>query len=323
VVFFTAFLVFLPKIWLYCEEETRDIFFIPQLSYEFINVENQRIHIPTTGLGIMKGDMEAPFTEVHNRFLMLAMYQPLLLQEKLFYSFSENYHTIKFLFDGRLERQQFMAILNSRSERPIAGGLQTFTAGIGWGYELLRADSFSFILGAAIAAGDFGIDLPNGDPLPVMPLPLIRLKFKTEWLDGSFDFFDSPGLSFNIAPGRRVRFSANLYMGNYRSVEDLMGEGIIWYRFFPSTLPGEKKSSLGDFLGIGAGIKNESFSYNLSGERNKTFEIQHTSIFGILDVTMLKLSAGYIFDSRELYNDGTKRSIGKGFFLGIQVMYRF
>jgi hypothetical protein len=79
---------------------------------------------------------------------------------------------------------------------------------------------------------------------------------------------------------------------------------------------------LGDFAGIGIGLKNESYNFDLSEGREKTFEQQYTAIFGVLDISALKLSGGYIFDSRELYNGGEKNT-GKGFFISLQGMYRF
>jgi hypothetical protein len=53
------------------------------------------------------------------------------------------------------------------------------------------------------------------------------LKFKTEWLDDSFEFLTGPSLSFTIAPGRRVRFTAEVEIDDFRSIKDVLGEGVI------------------------------------------------------------------------------------------------
>jgi hypothetical protein len=164
--------------------------------------------------------------------------------------------------------------------------------------------------------GDFGIDLPNGEPLPVFPFPLIRLKLKTEWFAVSFDFLTGPNLDLTLAPERKIRFSANVRIDNYRNINDLIGEGVIWYRPFAAGHP------LGDFAGVGIGLKNESFSFDLSTGRDKTFEQQYAAVFGVLDVSIVKISGGYIFDSRELYNK-TEKNAGKGYFVSVFGAYRF
>jgi hypothetical protein len=302
-VFSLAVCILLPVTGLFCQEQ--DLFFMPLAAYEFVNTAERQIHTPALGFGIMKGKQDAPFTEVDNLFSIIAMYQSFIFKEES-YSALKNYHCIDFLFDGRMNRHQFLAIFNADSDKPVAGGLHTFSTAIGWGYELVRHTGISFILGAAIAINDFGIDLPNGDPLPVLPLPLVRLKFKTEWLAGSFDFLSDPTLQFTIAPNQRIRLTVEA-MSNFQSV---LGESILWYRFFPREHP------LGDFAGIGIGIKNGGYGFNLSEARDKTFEYQYTSVFGVLDVSFLKVSAGYIFDSREIYDHGDiTKNAGKGYFV--------
>jgi hypothetical protein len=123
-------------------------------------------------------------------------------------------------------------------------------------------------------------------------------------------------MDFVIALEKPVRFTVSMRMDSYRNINDLIGEGVIWYRPFPA------EHRLGDFIGIGPGVKNESFAFDLSGGRDKTFEQQYTAVFGVLDVSMLKISGGYIFDSRELYN-GNMNNTGKGFFVAAQGMWRF
>jgi hypothetical protein len=300
--------------------KNKDFSIIPLASYDYIHLAEQTIHTPALGIAIIAGDYDKDYMDINKSFFGVSMYQPVFISYAVDHKI---YHQIDVLLDGRIERHQLLGIFRSASDEPVSGGFQTFQAGAGWGYELIRNSSVSFILGAAVAVGDFGIDLPNGDTLPVLPLPLIRLKFKTEWLAGSFDFLTGPNLSFIIAPDMRIRFTADVRMDYYRSVEDVIGEGIIWYRFFPVEHSGISKSSLGDFLGIGLGIKNESFGFDLAGAVDKTFESQYTSIFGLLDISILQISAGYIFDSRNLYNENVKENTGKGYYISVQGMYRF
>jgi hypothetical protein len=308
---FLAACIFLPVTGIFCQE--RDVFFMPLAAYELVDIEDRQIHTPALGFGIMKGKQDVSFTEVYNRFSIIAMCQSFIFKEAS-YSAIKNYHAIDFLFDGRMRRHQFLAIFNADSDEPVAGGLHTFSTAIGWGYELLRHTGISFILGAAIAMNDFGIDLPNGDPLPVLPLPFVRLKFKTEWLVGSFDFLSDPTLQFTIAPNQQVRLTVEA-MSNFQS---LVGEGILWYRLFSREHP------LGDFAGIGIGVKNGGYGFKLSEAREKTFEYQYTSVFGVVDASFLKVSAGYVFDSREIYDRGDiAKNTGKGYFVSVFGVYQF
>jgi hypothetical protein len=295
-------------------EEERDLFFLPLVSYDYVHLDDQSIHVPGLGLAVMKGVGDVSFDEVHKQFLLTALYRPFFFTDAS-PSLPRVYHGVDVLFDGRWERHQFLLISKASSDKPFTG-LQTVQAGLGWGYEILRYSHFSFIVGAAVGLTDFGIDLPNGNPLPVFPLPLVRLKLKIEWLSASFEFLTGPNLDFVIAPEKPLRFTAGMRMDSYRNINDLIGEGVIWYRPFPA------EHRLGDFIGIGLGIKNESFAFDLSGGRDITFEQQYTAVFGIVDISVLQISGGYIFDSRERYNGNTKNT-GKGFFVSIQGMYRF
>jgi hypothetical protein len=80
---------------------------------------------------------------------------------------------------------------------------------------------------------------------------------------------------------------------------------------------------LGDFAGIGVGLKNESLGFDLSADRDKTLEIQNTSVFTVLDFSFLKLSGGYIFDSRLLVDEAQRDKREQGFYLSVQAMYQF
>jgi len=74
---------------------------------------------------------------------------------------------------------------------------------------------------------------------------------------------------------------------------------------------------LGDFAGIGAGIKHDMKSFVLF-HNAAVFELQQTSVFGTIDISILKIQGGWIFNSDYLI-DGEKRgSPGKGFFVSAQ-----
>jgi hypothetical protein len=291
-----------------------DLFFLPMASYDYLHLDNQEAHIPAIGLGVMKGEMDAPFTEAGRRFFTLLMYQPVFFQDEIVPGYSRTFHQIDFLFDGRIGRQQFFGLLKSASDKPLAGGLHTFQAGAGWGYEFIRRPNVSLIVGAVLCVGDFGVDLPNGEPLPLAPLPLVRFGLDTRLLDLSFDFLTGPNLSFTISPESRIRFSGDMRMDYYRSLGDILCEYTLWYRFFPP------EHKLGDFAGIGIGLKNESLNFDLSADRDKILEIQNASVFATLDFSFLKLSGGYIFDSRLLVDEVQRDKREKGFYFSVQAV---
>jgi hypothetical protein len=299
------------------DEPKRDLFFVPIVSYDYLSLGTQSVHFPGLVLGILKGEQDAPFDEVDKRFLVAVQYTPFFFQRDPAPQVPRNLHSTRFFFDGRRERHQFLAVFSAASNKPVAGGLQTFRAGLGWGYELLRSSRLSLITGAMVGLGDVGITLSNGEPLPALPLPLIRFRLKTEWFDTSFNFTGDPGIDFTIAPDRKLRFTGAMRMSSYRSIEDLLGEGILWRRFFSHAHP------LGDFAGIGLGFANESLDFRLSPGRDKTFEIQHTGVFGVLDLTLIQAKGGYVLNSREFHGD-VKQNHGRGgWFISLQGMYRF
>jgi hypothetical protein len=309
ILLFNIFIVFTQE-----NDENDKLHIIPMASYNYIGLENQSVHIPGIGFGLMKGDYGKDFTEIHRSFFGVALYQPVFYNNA---GADETYHQIDILLDGRIERHEFLGIFRSASDKPVAGGLQTFQAGLGYGYELIRNSSVSLVLGAAIAVGDFGLSLPDGSLFPILPLPVIRFGLNLKWVDLTFDFLTGPNMAFTIAPEKRIRFTADMRMDYYRSIEDIICEYILWYRFF------DNNSSLGDFMGVGIGFKNDSIGFDLTIGRDKKFELQHSAIFSVIDFTVLRLEGGYIFDSRNLVDEKELNSQGKGFYMAIQGMYRF
>jgi hypothetical protein len=308
----------LPGTDLFCGGPEGDLFVLSRLSYDYVKTGDQEIHSPGLAFGITKGVADVPFNEVHKQFQVMALYQPFFFRNDLLYVAPQTYHRAKLMLDARWERHQLLGLFSSETDKPLAGGLSTVKAGLGWGYELLRYSNLSLILGVLVGVADFGIDLPSGDPLPILPVPLIRFSYKAEWLTASLEYLDSPSLNFTIAPGKPVRFTGNMTIVEYRGIEDLLGEGVLWYRFFASG-----SHSLGDFAGIGLGFKNETMYFNVASERGKTFEQQYTSIFGMIDISIVQLMVGYIMDSRTFYDRTEKRNSGKGYFISVLGQYRF
>ena len=291
--------------------------FLLPFGYEFLRLEEQTMHNPALGAGFISGEQDIPFTEVERRFFGLALYQPLIFTEEPFPDMPKYIHQIDALFDGRINRHQLLLIFTSSSDRPVAGGLNTFQAGAGWGYEVIRRPQVSLILGAVLGVSDFGVNLPSGDPFPVLPLPLIRFGIDTKWFTSSFDYITGPNLEFTIAPKERIRFTADMRMDNYRSISDLICEYAVWYRFFSAD------HKLGDFAGAGIGFKNDIVDFNISSGAKGTFELRSTSLFAALDFSILKIEGGWVFDSGYLLDGMDIGSPGRGFYISVQGIIPF
>jgi len=289
-------------------QEREDSFFIIPFGYDFFRFGEQSIHSPIIGAGFLFGEQDIPFDEVERRFLALALYQPFFFREEPSEGLPKHFHQIDAIFDGRINRHQLLVIFKSAADKPVAGGLNTFQAGIGWGYEIVRRPNVSFIIGAALGVSDFEI---SGISSPILPLPLVRFGFNSQWVTASFDFLTGPNLDITIAPRERIRFTADMRLDNYRSINDLIFECILWYRLF------DENHRLGDFAGIGIGVKNDSVDFVISSN-DTTFELQQNSVFAVADLSLLKIEAGWIFNSRYLINETITESPGRGFFISIQ-----
>ena len=296
------------------DDNTPFVFLIP-FGYGFFQSGDQTIHKPALGAGFLYGEQDLPFDEVTRRFLGIALYQPMFSKQEPLSGVPKLLHQIDFLMDGRINRHQLLLIFKSAADNPVAGGFSTFQAGAGWGYEMIRQPSFSLIIGGALAVGDFGLELPSGSPLPLLPVPLIRFGVNTRWFVSSFDFLTGPNIEFTIAPKEQFRFTADMRMDNYRSINDLICEFTFWYRLF------DNNHRFGDFAGVGLGFKNQSYEFALSSMET-SFALQQTSIFAVADVSLLKIEAGWIFNSRHLLDGKEFRpmnnSLGGGFYLSIQ-----
>lgn len=291
------------------QEKTNEPFvlFIP-IGYDFVRLENQTIHAPASGIGFLLGEQDVPFTEVDRRVMGLFMYQPYIFSETPYTNVPKTLHQVIGVIDFRLRRHQFLVIFQTNSDEPVYGGLQTITAGAGYGYEVIRKPNFSLILGGIVGVSDF-------DFTPVMPLPLIRFGVDTQWFVSSFEFITGPNLEFTIAPKERIRFTADMRMDNFRSLADLDCEFILWYRLFNSD------HKMGDFAGLGLGFKNELTGFDLSDKLGGySFEIQRSSIIAAIDLSILQFQAGWIFDSNYIFDDKKTGSPGNGFFISVQGM---
>jgi hypothetical protein len=291
---------------------------IPLLNYEFVSLENQKIHAPGGGLILLNGDQEPPLSDKYNNVMIGLFYRPYILQEVL-PGYSELYNDIDFIVERKTGSHLIQGIFSTFSDKPVYGGLQTIYTGIGYGYELARKEKLNLTLGLALGFGDFGVNLPNGSIWPLLPMPIIRFNFNSSIINLALDF---PEFRLVLLPESKVRMTGAVHLDIYKfhDIHDFKFNGILWYRFF------DKNFVAGDFLGIGIGVQNTGQNNGtdfILGEKNKKYDINYYSVFGVVDAGLLKISGGYIFYGREVYDAVYSRPTGGGFFVKVEALYQF
>jgi len=301
----------------FAEEKTKDFSITPVLGYDYWRFEDQQIHSPSGGVIFTKGDLFPPMPEEQNGLMIMGMYkQSWLMEDRKEYP--DLYHDIQLLGIKAMKRHLFIGVLSSQAAEPFYGGLNTFTAGAGYAYEFIRKENISFYLGAAIAVSDFGIEFPNGTSLPVLPIPIARFNAKTSWADFSIEFLSNLTVAFTLFPESKIRLTGNIMIDPFgiNDVRDLYFDTTLWYRFF------SKESKMGDFMGLGLGVKNAGIFYNLS-EKEKSYGVNSYSAYGVLDMSFLRLSCGYSFSGREIFGSDKTDKLGSGFFISAMLGWQF
>ncbi|MDR2052357.1 MAG: hypothetical protein LBP80_03005 [Treponema sp.] len=299
----------------FAEDPKSGLIIAPLVNYEYLHLAGQQFHAPGEGVSFIYGDEQKPF------FAQVLAKQYIMGQDNRD-GYEGPYHSDSLTLVQKIKRHQFMALLNARSNEPVYGGLRTFTAGIGYDYELLRNDHHSLVLGGVLTVTDTGITFVDGKTWPVMPLPLITYELRSQLLTLKASYMLKPQLDFTVLPESRIRLTSSLSMEKYRSIADLLFDCALWYRFF------DKNSKQGDCAGFGAGIKNTGLYFNF-GEKDKSYELQYYSVYGTLDFSILQISGGYCFRGREILDSsggdsiGNDRSAGEGYFASIRLVYSF
>lgn len=302
----------------FCFAEDEGVRLIPLMNYEFISLENQQINAPGVGLILLNGDHEPELYAKQNNLMIALLYKPYILKEIL-PGYSKLYNDIDFIVERKFGPHLLQGIFSTFTDKPIYGGFHTTYTSLGYGYELVRKENLNFTLGLALGMGDFGINLPNGSIWPLLPMPIIRFNLKSQIINLAFDF---PEFKFAFLPESKIRLTgaAHLDIYKFHDIHDFKFNSILWYRFF------DKDFVAGDFLGIGLGLQNVGQNDGtdfILGEKGKKYDINYYSVFGIVDAGLLKLSGGYIFYSREVYDANYIRSTGNGFFVKVEALYQF
>jgi hypothetical protein len=302
----------------FCFAEGEGIRIIPLLNYEFVSLEEQQYHAPEGGLIVLQGNQKPPLSEKPNNLLVSIFYKPCILKEVL-PGYAEMYHDLDFLVEKKTGPHLVQGIFTTYSDKPVYGGFHTTCSSIGYGHELIREENLNLTLGLLLGFGDFGIYLPNGNIWPLLPMPIVKFTFNSPYINL---VYNSPEFQFILLPDRRVRLTGSVRLNTFgfHDAHDLRFNSIVWYRFF------DKDSAAGDFLGIGLGVqnagRNDATDFVL-GKKDRKYDMNYYSVFGVVDAGLVKISGGYIPYSREVYDADYSRSTGRGFFVKVEARYQF
>lgn len=290
------------------EDKPKSVQIVPLAQFENLSLTSQHIQSSSVGLLINSEDVQ-----------FAGLYTQHVFEEPLQYDFPRRYHTIDSLLDVKDGRDQYIGIFKSESDQPVSGGINTFQAAAVYGYEMIREPHLSFVLGGGIAVGNFGLKTSDGKNWPLIPVPLVRMNYQSHWLDAKFEFLTSPNLGFTLAPKDRVRLTGDFRMDQMRDSRDFIFELALAYR------PYSGQDEKGDFAGLSIGFKNDNYGAFQLGHKDEkeSIEVHYKTVFVEIDVSVLKITAGYAFDGRILYRETQQQDMGKGSFLSVQGMYPF
>lgn len=296
-------------------ETKKDWSLTPLLNYEYLSLDDQRIHTHGGGLIFTKGNMNPLVSEERNSLFAAGIYNQYDIMEK-HDDYPNLYFDINFIVDRKIKRHLFLGIVESKSDKPFYGGLRSFIAGTGYGYEFIRNDTFSLTLGIGLGVGEFEL---FGQESPVMPIPIIRFNVETNLINLSFEFLSSPVLTITLFPDYRLRLENVFTAFDYRDIRDFIFDTKLMYRFFSN------ESKFGDFAGVGVGFKNWGFGFPISekSEKDKSYELVYNSVYGLLDLSFLQIQGGYAFNGLTRYDSDRKNDIGNGFFINVVLAWQF
>ncbi len=278
---------------------------IPLFIYNRISLENQKLNGLGGGFIVMSETEESEFMTA----LILSRHT---LDEELLYDYPDSFNNAEFILQKKINRHQFFSIFQSCSDEPVTGGLNTFAFLTGYGYEIIKNKNHSLYLGASIAVSDWKEEVSESCSSPVLPLPFIHYDFTSQLLNASFDFTTSPMIDLVLGPDNPLRLNASFIIEDLESSDKggVKIDSSLEYRFC-------------DFAGIKAGFAADDYEYYLSGNDDETFKLAWKAFYGTLDLSLLEITYGYVFDAQENYSSGIKRNAGKGSYFNIQLAYLF
>ena len=270
--------------------------------YDMLSLGAQEIQSSTAGLVIDSENLTFVGLYTQHRF-----------GKPLEFGYPETYHSIDVLLDGKINRYQYILIVQRNSDEMASGGIDYYQIGAVLGYEVIKDSGMSLVLGGGLAMGKFSEETTASDSSQIIPVPLVRFNYSSERIAGKFEFLTSPNLDFTLFPKDRFRVLCDFRLDHIRDARDAIFELRLEYRLFRPDSP------RGDFAGVSLGVTNANVGeFNIGHPNGETLEAHYYSVFAMLDLSIIKATAGYAFGGRELYRGTIKRDVGEGAFFSIQ-----
>ncbi len=279
--------------------------YIPLGEYEYVTLESRTVQSPSLGAMVIGED-----------FLISGIYKYGSFIDESPQGYPGHYHSIDTMFETHWGKHQVLSSFKTESDEPFTGGWATLQATGIYNYQVMKGKKLNVRLGLGASLGDFGIDLDNGKNWPLIPVPYLGMEYRSRIIQADFSFVFGPNLSLTIFPERKIRFTGEAEINNYRDLQDLIFTTSVHYRFFSGA------DSSNDFAGVAVGITNTGFGFTPGGG-DEPYEIQYYSVFSELDLTLLKISGGYCFNGQERLGKASPEDLGNGYFMNIQAMYQF
>ncbi len=279
---------------------------LPLAQYESLNLASQVVQSISAGIAVQNDNL-----------LMVAMLNGSTFDEPLSNTSAANLYTLDTLVDAHIGRHQVIASLQSEADQPFAFHWQDVQLGLAYGYEIVAQPNVSVVAGGGLAYGDFGLETSAGKNWPLLPIPLLRVNYRSNIADAKFEFLTTPNLTVTLAPNSPLRFSGDVRFDQLRSARDIIFEAALHYRFFTPD------HAYGDFAGVAIGLKNDHFSsYSLMDDVAPA-ELQYMAAFVSLDATLVKVTTGYAFANRIYQEEKDEQAFGDGFYVSVQGMLAF
>jgi hypothetical protein len=288
--------------------------YMPSLSYTLISFDDAQFHNPLAGLTVSRFNP----LEQDKLFSVSLFYSPQIITD-IRPDFPGLYHTATTVIFKKIKRHSINAAFIARTDKPIYGGLNTFIGFAGYSYNFIQWEHFSMTFGINLAVMDIGIEVGNGIPWILWPIPTINLSWEYEWVNFSL----APAPQLTIAPKSPFCLMAEVKYPEY----DIS----LWYRFF------RNKNPSAELFGIGIGIKNDTNKVSSADGRN--YGINYNALYGTVRLFRLfEISGGWAFNGKEGYGEKSyeelieygglsvseyDRNIGEGFFISISARMMF
>lgn len=248
-------------------------------SYEYLATGDITFHAPGAGVLVLGTNTT-----------IVGQYRRQMLGKNIGFYDDDCFHAINLMYDTRNDRHRVLSLFSSSSDRPVAGGRQTFQAATVYGYEVVQQPRTSIVLGGGLAVSDFGIETPDGAVWPLLPVPFIQASYTSSLIAASFDCITGPNVRLTPAPEHDFRVIADARLDQFRDLRDLIFEIAVAYR------------------PLSIGIANKTYAFDPAGDED-SLEIGSYVVFATLDLTLVTLTGGYAVDAwhrqgDELYGDG-------------------